>query len=243
MEQKAQTDQTAIISSKLNESVLSVLGASDLVGFEKAYHIASAIDFLRENLNDEYMKPIMKLQGSRLGFKTDKDIHPQTKQKGIGYPMDIVKDCLIDAVLIGVEPYGNQFNIIANQTYITKEGYGYLLGKIKGLKYSIKPELPRINVEKGSGAVEMKIKWSFNGETKEETVDFATKVNAYMGADAVIGKATRKARAWLFNQVSDIEITDGDAEDAEFTIVTPTAEDKKEVLRQRNVNSKPVDLP
>lgn len=157
--------------------------------------------------------------------------------------MDIVKDCLIDAVLIGVEPYGNQFNIIANQTYITKEGYGYLLGKIKGLKYSIKPELPRINVEKGSGAVEMKIKWSFNGETKEETVDFATKVNAYMGADAVIGKATRKARAWLFNQVSDIEITDGDAEDAEFTIVTPTAEDKKEVLRQRNVNSKPVDLP
>ncbi|MDR6548556.1 hypothetical protein J2810_004646 [Chryseobacterium rhizosphaerae] len=238
--EQTKTDQLQLISAKLNESVLSVLGAENVIGFEKSYQIANSIAFLRENLNEEYMKPIMALQGSRLGFKTDKDINSVTKKKGEGYPMETVRDCLIDAVLIGVQPYGNQFNIIAGQCYITKEGYGHLLGKIKGLKYSITPLLPRINADKGSGAVEMKIKWTFNGETKEETVDFATKVNAYMGTDAVIGKATRKAKAWLFNQISDIEITDGDTEDGDFTIVTPTIEDKKEALRNKD---KGEDLP
>lgn len=240
MAQTDSTDKLQLISAKLNQSVLSVLGADSVIGFEKSYQIANAIGFLRGNLTEEYMKPIMALQGSRLGFKTDKDINPATKKKGEGYPMEIVRDCLIDAVLIGVQPYGNQFNIIAGQTYITKEGYGHLLGKTKGLKYSITPLLPRISVEKGSGAVEMIIKWTFNGEHKEEKVDFATKVNAFMGADAVIGKATRKARAWLFNQVSDIEIADGDTEEGEFTVVTPTVEEKKDALRNKE---KGEDLP
>ena len=206
------TQKQKEISSKLNESVLSVLSEENIFGFEKSYKIANAIAFLKENLSNEYMKPIMAMQGSRLGFKTDKDNNG-------GYPLEKVKECLIDAVLTGVQPYGNQFNIIAGNMYVTKEGYGSLLSKIKGLKYVITPELPRISAEKGSAAVEMLIKWSLNGKSEEQKVDFAIKVNNYMGADAVIGKATRKARAWLFNQVSDIEITDGDVDDTEFTVI------------------------
>ena len=190
-----------LVAERLNQSVLSVLNSDQLVGFEKSYKIASAIDFLKENLTAEYMKPIMAMQGSRLGFKTDKD-------NAGGYPMEKVKECLIDAVLTGVEPYGNQFNIIAGNMYVTKEGYRTLLSKVKGLKYTITPQLPRISAEK---------------------------VNNFMGADAVIGKATRKARAWLFNQISDIEISDGDVEDAEFTIVKeePTVSEKKQALKDK----------
>ena len=221
------TQKQKEISSKLNESVLSVLSEENIFGFEKSYKIANAIAFLKENLSNEYMKPIMAMQGSRLGFKTDKDNNG-------GYPLEKVKECLIDAVLTGVQPYGNQFNIIAGNMYVTKEGYGSLLSKIKGLKYMITPELPRINTEKGSAAVEMFIKWSLNGKNEEQKVDFAIKVNNYMGADAVIGKATRKARAWLFNQVSDIEITDGDVDDTEFTVIqTKSIEEKKEELRNK----------
>ncbi len=36
-------------------------------------------------------------------------------------------------------------------------------------------------------------------------------MNAFMGTDAVIGKATRKARAWLFSTITGTEIGDGDA--------------------------------
>lgn len=218
--------KTEVISAKLNESVLSVLGADNVIGFEKSYQIAIAISFLRENLTDDYMKPIMAMQGSRLGFKTDKD-------KNGGYPIQVVRDCLIDAVLTGVQPYGNQFNIIANNMYVTKEGYAHLLSKVKNLRYSITPMLPRINTEKGSGAVEMVIKWNHGGIQKEEKVDFAIKVNNFMGTDGVIGKATRKARAWLFNQVSDIEITDGDIDDIDYVEVKKTAinQNAKELLQ------------
>ena len=89
------------LAVKLNESVLAVLGAENVQGFEKSYQIANSIQFLKENLTDEYMKPIMSMQGSRLGFKTDKD-------KDGGYPLKVVKECLIDAVLSGVQLYGNQ---------------------------------------------------------------------------------------------------------------------------------------
>ena len=223
-------EQFKLVSERLNQSVLSVIGNDSMLGFEKAYQIANAIDFLKANITDDYMKPIMAMQGTRLGFKTDKD-------NQAGYPISKVKECLIDAVLTGVQPYGNQFNIIAGNMYVTKEGYGHLLSKVKGLKYSITPALPRISTEKASAAVEMNIKWTFKGEEREEKVDFAIKVNSFMGADAVIGKATRKARAWLFNQVSDIEVTDGDVDDVEFTLisskpnVTVVSDEEKELQR------------
>ena len=157
-----------IIAVKLNESVLAVLGAENVQGFEKSYQIANSIQFLKENLTDEYMKPIMSMQGSRLGFKTDKD-------KDGGYPLKVVKECLIDAVLSGVNPHGNQFNIIAGNMYVTKEGYGHLLGKIKGLRYSIKHGVPRIDASKQFAIVESTVKWSLNGEQREEKLEFSIK--------------------------------------------------------------------
>lgn len=185
------------VAKSLNGSIATVIGAKNIQGFEKAYIISQAINDLRDALAPEYMKPIMALQGNKLGFLSDKT-----------YPEDVVKDCLIEAVLTGVQPCGNQFNVIAGKCYITKEGFGYMLGNIDGLKYKIIPELPRIQGQ--SAAVNMKIIWNIGGDENSETIDFAIKVNNYMGADAVIGKATRKARAWLFNNITGAEIGDGE---------------------------------
>ncbi len=200
-------NQKLEIAQKLNNSVLSVIGSDNLIGFEKAYLIANAASELKLALTPEYMKPIMALQGNRLGFKTDKDTSG-------GYSEEVVKNCLIEAVLTGVQPFGNQFNIIANNCYITKEGFGYLLSNLKGLSYEIIPMLPRINADKTSAAIVMKIKWSLNGENaKEREIEIPVKMNNFMGTDAVIGKATRKARAWLFGTITGSEIADGDITD------------------------------
>ena len=195
------------IAKKLNESVISVIGQEQLIGFEKAYLIANATSELKKLLTPEYMKPIMELQGNVLGFKTDKD------NKG-GYSETIVKNCLIEAVLMGLQPYGNQFNIIAGNTYPTKQGFGYLLANFKGLSYEIIPELPRINSSNTSAAITMNIVWSVNSsEKKERKIEIPIKVNNYMGTDAIIGKATRKARAWLYGTITGSEISDGDVFD------------------------------
>jgi hypothetical protein len=210
--EQQKTEKSFEVAKQLNSSVFKVIGADNLMGFEKAYLIANAAGELKTLLNDEYMRPIMELQGNKLGFKTDKD------QNG-GYPKEVVKNCLIEAVLTGVQPFGNQFNIIAGNCYITKEGFGYLLQNFKGLQYELIPMLPRINQDKTSAAIVMKIKWTLNGETKEREIEFPIKMNSFMGTDAVIGKATRKARAWLFNTISGTEITDGDVTDTEATVV------------------------
>jgi len=190
------------VAEKLNSSVLQVIGNENIKGFQRAYIIADAIAVLKETLTKEYMKPIMNLQGNKLGFKTDKD-------NAGGYPEEIVKNCLIEAVLFGLQPCGNQFNIIAGNMYATKEGCGYLLSKIQGLKYDVIPELPRMNEK--SAAVVMNIEWTINGVTNNKKMDVPVKVNAYMGTDAVIGKATRKARKWLFDTITGCELPEGDS--------------------------------
>ena len=53
--------------------------------------------------------------------------------------------------------------------------------------------LPRINNDKTSAAIVMKIKWNIdNSVGMRENLIYQEKMNAYMGTDAVIGKATEK---------------------------------------------------
>jgi hypothetical protein len=213
--QNALTTVSQDVIKSLNDTVISVLSTKGMEGFERAFLIAEATAKLKNALTPAYMKPIMELQGNRLGFKTDLDSDG-------GYKEPIVKNCLIEAVLTGVQPFGNQFNIIAGNCYITKEGFGYLLQNFPGLSYEIIPMLPRISMtnEKASAAVVMKISWSINnGETKTREIDFAIRMNKFMGTDAVIGKATRKARAWLFWTISGIEVGDGDATDIDSKVM------------------------
>ena len=206
--------QTSIIpdvAGKLNGIVNSVIGNTQIQLFEKAFLTASAIQELKAALTPEYMAPIMALQGSKLGFKTDRD-------KDGGYPETVVKNCIIEAVLQGFQVVGNQFNIIAGNTYGTKEGYGYLLSQLPGLWYEITPNLPRVKDQ--SAAIVMSIHWKFNGSAGQKDLDIPVKVNSMMGTDAIIGKATRKARHWLYCTLTGSEMPEGDVTDIDFKTVS-----------------------
>lgn len=171
--------------------------------FENAILVANAMVEIRQSLTPELMAPIMALQNTKIGFKCDKS-----------YDAETVKNALIEATLRGVRPVGNEFNIIAGQCYITKEGFGRLLREIPGLKFSITPDVPKMKSEREAEST-VTIEWRYNGESEKRQMTFAIRVNSGMGADAIIGKATRKARAWLYNYLTDMELGDGDADDAE----------------------------
>lgn len=203
------------VAKEMNEVSLSVIGDKAIEGFEKAYQMATAIDKLDELLTPEYMKPILALQGNKLGFLTDKD-------RDQGYPEKVVKKCLIEAVLSGLQPYGNQFNIIAGNMYPTKEGCGYRLNNMEGLSYELVCSLPKINGDRSSAAVDVNIKWTINNESKEKTIPIPIKMDKYTSVDAVIGKATRKGRAWLISTLTGMEVTDGDVKDVDVTVVEST---------------------
>lgn len=232
MSTEIQKTGTDVVVQKLQQSVVSVTTANQLEGFERAYLVAYAAGELKRLLDAEYMKPIMDLQGNRLGFKTDKDTTG-------GYGVEIVKNCLIEAVLMGVQPCGNQFNIIANNCYLTKEGVGYLLKKIPGLYYDLVFDLPRINGDKSGAAVKVKITWKYKNTDNVKDLEIAVKMNNFMGVDAVIGKATRKARKWLYDTLTGSEIPEGDASEGTMSIL----DQKKEGIRGSIKEQAKLEMP
>lgn len=194
--------------SALDRAAQSGLIASkEASQFKKMAMIAGSIGELRSLLTPKVMAPVMALQGSAIGFLTDKD-------SAGGYSVDAVKDCLIESTLRGVYPVGNEFNIIAGRCYVTKEGYGGLLRReVQNLEYMITPGIPR-NVGETGAIVKMKIEWTLSGVKKEKELELCIKVNRGMGSDAIIGKATRKSRAWLYTTITGKELGEGEVGDS-----------------------------
>jgi len=214
------TENKFLSVSKIIDTEISTVLASNVNGFQKAFVMSSAIDIIKEQLSDEYMKPILALQGSSLGFKTDMDtIKKQVNgkwitEKGPGYPMEIVRECLIEAIFLGLEVTGNQFNIIGGNMYPTREGFGASLDKMKGLKKNFEYK----NIQQPAGQkvayVTVNITWQFEGDVaKKQTIEFPIKSNDYTSYDALIGKAERKAKRWLYNTIKGTDISDGDVND------------------------------
>lgn len=227
------TENKFLSVSKIIDTEISTVLASNVNGFQKAFVMSSAIDIIKEQLSDEYMKPIMALQGSSLGFKTDMDtIKKQVNnkwvtEKGPGYPMEIVRECLIEAIFLGLEVTGNQFNIIGGNMYPTREGFGASLDKMKGLKKNFEYK----NIQQPAGQkvayVTVNITWQFEGDVaKKQSIEFPIKSNDYTSYDALIGKAERKAKRWLYNTIKGTDISDGDVNDIPHVDISNKEDEK-----------------
>lgn len=214
------TENKFLSVSKVIDSEISTVLSSNVNGFQKAYVMSSAIDIIKAQLSDDYMKPIMALQGSSLGFKTDQDTIKEkvngkwTTKKGEGYPMEIVRECLIEAIFLGLEVTGNQFNIIGGNTYPTREGFGALLDKMPNLKKNFEYKDIQQPAGQKVAYVTVFITWQIEGDSaKKQSIQFPIKSNEYTSYDALIGKAERKAKRWLFNTIKGTDISDGDVND------------------------------
>lgn len=175
----------------------------EVSAFKKMALVAGAIGELRNLLTPKVMAPIMALQNTSIGFKTDNPA---------GYPLEVVRDCLIEATLKGVYPVGNEFNIISRQCYITKEGYFHKLRDIPNFGWTEVPGIPVLRGDYGA-IIKVKLEWTHNKKSGSTELELAIRVNKGMGADAIVGKAIRKARAWLFSTITGQDIGDGDVED------------------------------
>jgi hypothetical protein len=158
---------------------------------------------MNQSLVDNFFMP---LQGSPLGFVTDKD---KDKDK---YSWDVVRDVLIEGMLRGFRPIGNELNIIAGRFYGAKAGFERIVDEYPGLRkldYAI--GVPRMVADKGA-LVEATASWELHGaqhtiaflEKNEDGIDtrIAVRVNSGMGPDAIHGKATRKLFARIYAKLT-----------------------------------------
>jgi len=204
--------------------------------FTRTIAYGMAVAEMREALTPGVMQAIMKLKGSKLGFRTDENAQNV-------YPAELVRDAVIDAATLGLQCVGNQFNIIGGSMYVTKEGFTYLLrklsaeGKLKEMKFIYHPAEIKESSTQGTrkdgssyqkiereGRVKVDVSCTWKGKPVAEELEFIVRVNAGMSQDAILGKAERKAKAWLYNYLTDQSIGDGEAEEsaaASMRDVTP----------------------
>lgn len=192
--------------------------------FLRALKMATGLRVLEAAITKEMMADVMRLQGTTLGFVTDKD-------QGGGYDEATVKRCLIEALMRGAHVVGNEFNIISGRPYLTLQFYKRALRDFPGLTdLRLMPGVPQVMGERGA-LVPFSATWRLNGkpdsmERTQRKIDENTlednripvRVNAGMGADAILGKAERKFRKAIYDRLTGSESMDGDVEDAQAVI-------------------------
>lgn len=195
-----------VIGSVAKEAI-AILEDQAADQFGKAYVAACAMQQIKAALTDEVMKPIMSLQGSPLGFKTDKDTQG-------GYDVEVVRNALVTAVLSGLRPTGNEFNIIGGNCYAALNGCERLFNSICEVPAKHEPGLVKIDEQNKRATVSYKITYKIKGQAeKTRELEIATKL-AYSrssGAllttdDQVLGKARRKMLHMLLRELKGMEI-------------------------------------
>ena len=195
-------------------------GMGDGGHFGRAFRMAAAINALHRAITPEMLKDIMHLQGTGLGFLTDKD-------SGTGYDEKTVKLVAIEAALMGAHWVGNEFNIISARPYLTKNFFTRKLREFPGLTdLKLSPGVPVLMGDKGA-LVPYVATWKLNGvemrierlvtkldDKRELDERICVKVNSGMGADAILGKAERKIKAAIYARLTGSDLTDGEVDDS-----------------------------
>jgi hypothetical protein len=199
---------------------------SGLPAFMQAVKMAQGISALRAALTDQFVaQAIMPLQGSKLGFLTDKD-------KEGGYGIHVVREASIEAMLRGFSVVGNEFNIIAGGFYGAKAGFARKVLEFPGLTdLVLEPGVPQLIADKGA-LVPYTATWRLDGKPMVMACEYTkegekitdrripVKVNAGMGTDAVLGKAERKLFARIFQRLNGNTFGLVDGEVGDEPIVT-----------------------
>ena len=191
--------------------------------FTAAFQAVTIVSLLRKALTPEVMAAVfMPLMNTKIGFLTDRSGKPNSR--GVvkpPYSVDTVRDCIIDAVTIGLLPTGNQFNIIAERMYPTKEGYTALLRKL-GVKYFIEVGYDRAD-QRNFAEIPCNINYSYNGEKNAFKIIATVKKDDYSSADQLRGKAERRAKKSLYEYITGCDF--GDADEESGRVIDAVAEE------------------
>lgn len=208
-----------------SQFALAVQQARDLKVTDNAcaaFETVAVVHNLRMALTDEVVKQVfMPLMNTKIGFKTDKAPTAKNPNPQL-YTAAQVKDCIIDAICIGLLPTGNQFNIIAGQMYPTKEGYTALLKKI-GCKYIISVGQDSQKPEAPFAEIPCKINYDYNGDKGGYTFIATVKKDSYSSMDQLRGKAERRAKKSLYEYLTGCDFGDADEDSSAPISAAPNA--------------------
>lgn len=231
---KPPVDETESSLAKINDTIEKTIGSCGLTAiaslpkFAQAANMAKGISIIQRALTDEFItRYVMPLQGTPLGFLTDKF-----------YDVSVVRSCVTEAMMRGFNLVGNEFNIIAGRFYGTKSGFERLVGEYHGLTdLSLQPGVPQMRDRGGEALVPFIATWTLHGKRAgiecllkgDLDMRIPVKVNDKMGSDAIIGKATRKMLFRIYARLtgSTFGLVEGEVSDADSIVTTGTTRTAK----------------
>lgn len=190
--------------------------------FGPAFAIAKLTKRLDELISPEMMNEVMGLCGHPLGFRTDLDNKPKP------YPVEVVRPAFIEATIRGFRAVNNEFSIIAGRFYGCKAGFQRLVLTFSGLT-NFEEAMAVPERQPGRALVAYVASWCLEGEEmnyerskkrlpsgSEFDNRIVVRVNEGMGDDAILGKATRKAFAGIYDLLTGhtVPTPEGDVTDA-----------------------------
>lgn len=212
-----------------------------------------AISEMKAILSGEFLTSIVEnYKNSPLGFMTDERAEDKARNRpAVKYKDEQVRDCIIEALLSGLNVSDNEFNVIGGRMYATKGGFAALISrdkKFSDLKIDVKiPVYTKASDGSFRAAVKFSATWKYNGMA-DAMLDHEVpiRVNLGMGDDAVLGKAYRKIYSRIYSQATGSPLTDGDATEAVMMPISATVTDVPKVSKKTvatTVDVKPAPPP
>ncbi len=188
---------------------------------------------------------VLAMKDTRLGFLTDRSEKAVAAARNgnkplVPYSYNEIAECCVEAMLKGYRITNNEFNIIAGNFYPAKNGKYRKIIEYPGVanfQYTTTP--PQYDPDGKYAKVQGFASWAKDGVRQvlghsdaekgvQDTQTFKIRVNAYMGEDAVIGKAQSKLFSRVLERLTGrVEAETTDVEFGEGPVVEmPTTEDK-----------------
>lgn len=200
--------------------------------FEKELAVASAVQEMRVALSAPVMAEVMALMNTSIGFDTDRNPNKTPKDKDgspmTPYSVEVVRDVFIESRLRGFHVVGKEFSIISGNFYGGVNGLERLTRTHKKvMNFRDTYDVPRALGDKGA-LVKCRAEWlqdDGSGNKPAQTLEreFAIRVNAGQGADAILGKAKRKLMAAVLSRLTGAIVPEGDTDDVPLNVATAPA--------------------
>lgn len=172
--------------------------------YEKSIAYGHYLTEIKNQIVGKPLEIIKSLMNTGIGFKTDR---PNSKDNTV-YPDEIIKNCVVQAIMHGLRIHGNEFNILGGNFYATKEGLDRIVHNNPLLEEKVKEKIKAfIQSDKtGIWAFTFEYSYKLKGEqktTEEVTVYVKGKMGNYdIPFDAVMGKAKRKLYKTVYNEMT-----------------------------------------
>ena len=183
------------------------------------------ISEVRELLTPDVMKEIASLQGTAIGFRTD-------REKSGGYKDEELKEAVLEAVIRGFRCVDNEFNVIVGRFYAALNGLERKVREYPGLRnLNVTCGVPVTNKTKPDVAeVPVIASYELDGEIIQHRWEadrslLVRRTQGLIGA-ALAGKATRQALLRIWKSLGHQTTGFGDDDSAE-----PSAIEQEEIRR------------